>query len=54
MDQMIVRLLRWLVAWGALFDGLIGVVTFGMCRPGFQLVVAKHLARAKYYAEWYQ
>lgn len=39
------QLLVWLVSWGSLFDGLVGVLTFGFIRPDAKLFFAKKLAK---------
>lgn len=40
-------LLRWLISWGALLDGMVGVATFGIVRPGLALKAAGVLTQER-------
>ncbi len=44
-------LLRWLVGWGRLIDGVVAVVTLSVCRPALGLTATKFLSRARYRIE---
>jgi len=45
-------LLRWLIAWASLLDGIVGVLTLGFYQPSWQLEMARLYSRIAYRRGW--
>ena len=49
MRYFIAWFLKWLVNWSKIIEGLIGILTLNLFNPSITLIMAKHLARYRYY-----
>lgn len=49
--NMKIKLLYWLMFWGELIDGFLGVISFGQIKSSLYLTIAVEYSKRKYIAD---
>jgi len=51
MEWAVIKMLKYLISWGKIFDGAIEVLSFGMLTSNITLYIAKKYSSKKFYKE---